>query len=179
LASKDALIRGYAEALFAVANAEGALGSVEDELFAFAKAVEQQTSLRDALVDPKLPAENRKAVVRDLLGERAHPLTAALIGFIVDAGRAKDLSTIVETMTTMAAEQRHHEVAEVRSAVSLTQPQRDRIAAALAEATGLEIEVKVVVDPSVVGGIVARVGDQVFDGSIASRLAEAKQQLGS
>jgi F-type H+-transporting ATPase subunit delta len=179
LASKDDLIRGYAEALFAVANAEGALGAVEDELFAFAKAVEQQTSLRDALVDPNLPAENRKAVVRDLLGDRAHPLTAALIGFVVDAGRAKDLGTIVETMTNMAAEQRQHEVAEVRSAVSLSQPQRDRIAAALAEATGLEIEVKVVVDPSVVGGIVARVGDQVFDGSIASRLAEAKQQLGS
>ncbi|MEP7060613.1 MAG: ATP synthase F1 subunit delta [Actinomycetota bacterium] len=179
MAAKEELTRGYAEALFVVATAEGALGVVEDELFAFSKAVEQQTALRDALVDASLPAENRKAVVRDLLGDRAHPLTGALIGFIVEAGRAKDLSAIVGAMTTMAAEQRHHEVAEVRTAVDLTQAQRERITAALAEATGMEIELKVVVDASLVGGIVARVGDEVFDGSIASRLAEAKQQLGS
>ena len=179
MTSKDDLIRGYAEALFSVASAEGALGAVEDELFAFAKAVEQNTPLRDALVDPSLPAENRKGVVRDLLGERANPLTVTLVGFIVDAGRAKDLGKIVQAMTVMAADQRQHEVAEVRTAVALTQEQRERIAVALAQATGREIEVKVVVDPSVVGGVVARVGDEVFDGSIASRLAEAKQQLGS
>ena len=74
---------------------------------------------------------------------------------------------------------RQHELAEVRSAVDLTAAQRDRLAEALSRATGRQVEVKVVVDPSVVGGIVARVGDEVFDGSIASRLEDAKQALGS
>jgi F-type H+-transporting ATPase subunit delta len=179
VSGSDTLIRGYAEALFAVVEAEGVLSKVEDELFAFAKAVEQNTELREALVDPALPLENRKGVVHDLLGERAHPLTVAIVDFVTEAGRAKNLGAIVEELASIAARSRQHQLAEVRTAVPLSDEQRARIAEALTRATGRPIEVKVVVDPSVVGGVVARVGDEVFDGSIASRLEEAKQQLGS
>ncbi len=179
MAGKEGLIRGYAEALVGLTEAEGAAASVGDELFAFAKAVEQNTPLREALVDPALPVENRKAVLRDLLGERSNPLTLALVSLIVEAGRAKDLGAIVDEMAAISARRRDEQLAEVRSAVPLTDEQRTRIAAALSHATGRTIDVKVVVDPSVVGGIVARVGDEVFDGSIASRLTDAKQQLGS
>jgi F-type H+-transporting ATPase subunit delta len=70
-------------------------------------------------------------------------------------------------------------LAEVRTAVPLTQERRAKLAAALSAATGREVEVKDVVDPSVIGGVIAHVGDEVFDGSVASRLEEAKQQLGS
>ena len=69
----EGLIGGYAQALFAVAQAEDVLPKVEDELYAFGKALEQHTDLREALTDAVLPVENKKAVVRDLLGERAHP----------------------------------------------------------------------------------------------------------
>jgi len=78
----------------------------------------------------------------------------------------------------MAASDRRHALAEVRSAVELTAAQRDRLAEALSRATGSEVDVKVVVDPSVIAGVVARVGDLVFDGSIATRLEDAKQALG-
>jgi F-type H+-transporting ATPase subunit delta len=61
--------------------------------------------------------------------------------------------------------------------VPLTDQQRERLAGALARATGHPVELKVDVDPSVIGGVVARVGDEVFDGSIASRLVEARQHL--
>ena len=82
--AKDELVHGYAQALFAVAEAEGALGSVEDELFSFAKALDRAPDLREALSDPGLPAENKKGLIRDVLGERAHPLTANLLGFLVE-----------------------------------------------------------------------------------------------
>jgi F-type H+-transporting ATPase subunit delta len=176
---RDALVHGYAEALFAVAEAEGALGSIEDELFAFAKAVEQNTELRQALTDPALPAENKKAVIDDILGERANPLTASLLGFVVESGRSRELERIVDELATVAAERRQHALAEVRTAVPLSDEQRERLAAALAHATGKSLEVKVVVDPSVLGGVVANVGDEVFDGSVRTRLAEAKRHLGS
>jgi F-type H+-transporting ATPase subunit delta len=179
MGSKDDAIRGYAEAFVVVAEAEGSLDKVEDELYAFGKALEQRLELREALTDAAIPAENRKAVVRDVLGDRVLPLTVHLIGFAVDAGHAKDLGTIVETVSAIAAERREHQLAEVRSAVPLDAAQQGRIAAALSTATGRSISVKVVVDPTVVGGVVARVGDEVFDGSIASRLDDAKQQLGS
>jgi F-type H+-transporting ATPase subunit delta len=176
---QEQLIRGYAEALFSVARAEDVLATVEDELFGFGKALEQHTELREALTDAALPAENKKQVIRDLLSDRANPVTVNLLGFVIDAGRAREIPKIVEELAALAAGQRDHVLAEVRSAVALSDAQRDRIAAALASATGRDVDVKVVLDPSVVGGVVARVGDEIFDGSIASRLESARQQLGS
>ena len=176
---RDVLVRAYAEALFSVADAEGVLGAVENELYAFAKAVERSTPLRQALTDPALPAENKKAAILELVGERSNPLTASLLGFVVESGRARELGRIVEDLATLAAERRQNALAEVRTAVPLTDEQRDRIAAALSIATGRPIEVKVVVDPSVIGGVLANVGDEVFDGSIRTRLNDAKQHLGS
>ena len=175
----DGLIGGYAQALFAVANAEGVLPKIEDELYAFGKALEQHTDLREALTDAELPVENKKAVVRDLLGERANPLTVSLLGFVIDAGRAREIPKIMEELARMASTEREHVLAEVRTAVDLSSEQRTRLAEALSSATGRRVDVKVVVDPSVIGGVVARVGDEVFDGSIASRLEDAKQALGS
>ncbi len=176
---KDDLVRGYAQALFSVADAEGALAKVENELFAFAKAMELHTDLRAALTDPALPAENKKAVIADLVGSRAHPVTSNLIGFLVESGRARELGGIIQQLAALAAERRQHALAEVRSAVPLTKAQRDRLQAALSRATGRTVEVKVVIDPSVVAGIVSRVGDEIFDGTVSSRLAEVKEQLGS
>jgi F-type H+-transporting ATPase subunit delta len=130
------------------------------------------------LTDPSLPSDNKKAVIRELLGDRAAPLTASLLGFIVECGRARELQRIAEELAAVAAERRQHALAEVRTAVPLTVRQRTRMADALASATGRSVEVKVVVDPSVIGGVVAHVGDEVIDGSIRTRLNEAKRQLG-
>jgi F-type H+-transporting ATPase subunit delta len=178
-AGPDALSLGYAHAIFAVAEAEGALGPVEDELYEFAKAVEVNTGLREALTDLALPIENKRGLIRDVLSERAKPLAATLIGFVVEAGRARELGKIVQAFADIAAERRQHVLAEVRSAVALNDEQRAKLAAALSRATGNDVEVKVVIDPTVIGGVIARVGDEVFDGSIASRLDDAKLQLGS
>jgi F-type H+-transporting ATPase subunit delta len=175
----DALIAGYAEALFAVARAEGVLPKVEDELYAFGKAVEQYTQLRESLTDAALPAENKRGVVQDLIGGKADPVTVSLVWFVINAGHARELPKIVDELARMASSEREHALAEVRTAVDLSSAQRERLAQALSRATGRQIDVKVVVDPTVVGGVIARVGDEVFDGSIASRLEDAKQALGS
>jgi len=179
LFGKDDYVAGYATAVVAVAEAEGALGRVEDELYAFAKAAEQEPRLREALTDQTLPLENRTALVRDVLGDRAHPLTITLVSFLVESGRARDLGKIAEAAVAIAAERREHVVAEVRSAVALTDAQRERLERALSRATGRQVEAKIVVDPTVVGGVIARVDDLVFDGSVASRLEDAKHALGS
>jgi F-type H+-transporting ATPase subunit delta len=173
------LVRGYAEALFSIAEAEDALGVVGDELFSFAKALEQNTPLRQALTDPALPVENKKATISELIGERANPLTVSLLGFVVESGRARELPKIVDQLATLAAERRQSAFAEVRTAVPLSDERREEIARALTRATGRSIEVKTVVDPSVIGGVLARVGDEVFDGTIRTRLDDAKQHLGS
>ena len=174
---RDALIEGYARALFEVAQAEGELFAVEDELYAFAKALESTADLREAFTNPALPAENKKGLVRDLLGERANPQTVNILGFLIDQGRARELTRIVESLARVAAERRQHALAEVRVAVPLDEEHRARLAAALSRATGRTVEVKVVVDPSEIGGIVAKVGDEVFDGSVRGRLRDVRERL--
>jgi F-type H+-transporting ATPase subunit delta len=83
----------------------------------------------------------------------------------------------VQRFVELAAQSREHEVAEVRSAVPLDDAQVAQITQALARATGKRIEVKVVVDPEVMGGIVATVGDTVIDGSVRHRLEQLKETI--
>ena len=170
-------IRGYAQALFSVAEAEDALETVEDELFRFARALEQEGRLRETLTDPAFPVERKKAVLNDILGDRASPHTISIVGFLVEQGKAREFTAIVDELVALAAERRKAAVAEVRTAVELTEKHRQDLIEALEQATGKKIELKVVVDPSVVGGVVARVGDQVIDGSIRRRLEIARERM--
>jgi F-type H+-transporting ATPase subunit delta len=160
----------YAEALFGVARAEGTLGEVEDELFRFSQTLQGSDELRNALTDPGIPVSRRQQIVEDLLGGKASSTTVALVSMVVGTGRAKELPEIIQRLVDMSAAEANKAVAEVRSAVPLTDDQVERLAKALGEATGRQVAVKVVVDPSVLGGIVAQVGDTVIDGSVRSRL---------
>jgi F-type H+-transporting ATPase subunit delta len=170
-------VEAYANALLEVSRAEGHLADIQDELFRFARTFEGSDELRSALTDPALPRERRIAVVEDLLGGRALQTSAALATFIVAAGRAGELPAIVDRFVELAAAEQRRAVAEVRSAIELTPEQTDRLREALNRATGKDVEVKVVVDPSVLGGIVARVGDLVIDGSVRHRLEQLREQI--
>lgn len=167
----------YARAMFDVARAEGDLARIGDELFRFARALEDSDELRSALTDPHLPASKRQQIVEDLLGGKASPPTISLVGMAVGTGRARELPAIIDSLVAMSAAESNKAVAEVRSAIELTDDQRDRLAAAIGKATGRQVEVKVVIDPSVLGGIVTTVGDTVIDGSVRTRLERLKQQF--
>lgn len=164
----------YADALLQIARAEGVVERVEDELFKLARTFEGSDQLRSSLTDAAIPVERRAGVVEELLGKRAAPLTTAIVSFIVGAGRAHDLPAIVDAFVGQAAELRSEAVAEVRSAYPLDAAQQARLAEALGKATGKKVSVKVVIDPTVIGGIVARVGDTVIDGSVRSRLEQLR-----
>lgn len=170
-------VSGYAEALLAVATAEDCLERVENELFQFARAVESNPELRDRLVDPSLDTSTKLGLVTDLLGARAHPQTVAAAAWLVQAGRARQLPAVADELVRRAARSREHSVAEVRSAVALNGEQQERLQRALESSTGQGVEVKVVVDPNVVGGLVVRMGDTVIDGSIARRLADLRSRM--
>lgn len=170
-------VEAYANALLEVARVEGHLAEVEDELFRFARTLEGSDELRMALTDPALPAERRVAVVEDLLGAKALQASVALVSFVVSAGRAAELPAIVDRFVELAAAERKRAIAEVRSAIPLSDEQVERLRVALNQATGKEVEVKVVIDPSVLGGLVSTVGDIVIDGSIRHRLEQMKGQI--
>ena len=96
---------------------------------------------------------------------------------VVGSGRARDLPAIVDKLVERAAPAKNLEVAEVRTAVPLTDDQEDRLNAAVANATGKQVNLKVVVDPSVLGGLVATVGDTVIDGTVRTRIDQLKTRL--
>lgn len=173
----DAVIEGYARALFEVARAEGTLDEVEDELFRFARSFESSDELRTALTDELIPAAKRQAIVEDLLGGKATGTTTQLVSMVVGSGRGRDLPAIINKLVARASNAKQLELAEVRTAVALTEDQQTRLKAALANATGKQVNLKVIVDPSVVGGIVATVGDAVIDGSVRTRVEQLKSRL--
>ena len=173
----DARIEGYAKAMFEIARAEGTLDEVEDELFRFARSFESSDSLRNALTDEMIPADKRQAIVEDLLGGKTTSTTTQLISMVVGSGRGRDLPAIIDHLVQRASSAKNLEVAEVRTAVALTADQQARVAAALANATGKQVNLKVVVDPEVLGGIVATVGDTIIDGSVRTRLDQLKARL--
>jgi F-type H+-transporting ATPase subunit delta len=175
--SNDTRIDGYARGLFEVAKAEGTLDEVEDELFRFARLYEGSEELRNALTDELIPPAKRQAIVEDLLGGKATPTTVQLISMVVGSGHGRDLPAIVDRMVQRAASSKDLALAEVRSAVPLTQDQQDRLKAALANATGKNVDLKVIVDPSVLGGLVATVGDTVIDGTVRTHLDQLKSRL--
>jgi F-type H+-transporting ATPase subunit delta len=164
----------YAEALLAVARSEGNLSEVEDELFRFARLLEANDDLRTTLTDAALPVSRRQQIVEDLLGGRANSTTTALVSMVVGTGRARDLPAIIDELVKLSAAEGNKEVAEVRSAVDLTDDQKQRLAAALEAKTGKQVELKVIIDPTVLGGLIAQVGDTVIDGSIKTRLQQLK-----
>lgn len=170
-------ISGYATAILDLARAEGELERVEGEFLALGQALEKSAELRSALTDPQLPAEKKSGIIDDLIGGRASSLTVGLVQFIVGQGRSSDIPSIAKTFVEKAVESRAKAVAEVRSAVPLQPETIERLAAALGKATGKRVEVKVVVDESVIGGIVARVGDVVIDGSVSNTIAELRQAV--
>jgi F-type H+-transporting ATPase subunit delta len=170
-------IDGYAEALLAVVRAEDATGAA-DEIFRFAQALEGNDDLRNTLSDPYVPAEKRQQIVEDILQGRASHVARAGVSLVVGAGRAGDLPAIARALVAKGAASSGKEVAEVRSAVALTDDQKSRLAASLKQATGKDVEIKVTLDASVLGGVVTTIGDTVIDGSVRTRLAQVKSHLG-
>ncbi len=170
----DGRSHAYAGALLAVARSEGNVAEVGDELFRFAQLLETNDELRTTLTDPALPVSRRQQIVEDLLGGKASSTTTSLLSMVVGTGRSRDLTAIIDDLVALSAAEGNRELAEVRSAVALTDDQKQRLTTALETKTGKQIELKVIIDPSVLGGLVTQVGDTVIDGSVKTRLAQLK-----
>lgn len=165
-----------AEALLTHAERDGRIDQVEEELFRFARVLESSSDLQIMLSDPAVSGESKSAVVVDLLSERAQPETVELVRHLVThpGGPVDDrLADLVQ----LAATRRELLLADVRAPVPLTEEQQVRLAAALARIYSQQVTVAVSVDPDLLGGAVVRIGDEIIDGSIASRMAQARRTL--
>jgi F-type H+-transporting ATPase subunit delta len=173
----DALEQIAVEAFAIDAEDRGQLDDLEDELFRFNRVVATQPELRAALTEPVLPDERKRDLLDALLGGKVTPVTLRLITEMSLHPRGRSLVTSLDTCTRIAAERRRRLIAVVRTATEPTAQQRQRLAQALAAIYGHEVYVNVVIDPTVVGGMTIQVGDELIDGSMATRLAAVRRKL--
>jgi F-type H+-transporting ATPase subunit delta len=174
----DLLAELAAQADFAAADAAGDLDRVEDDLFRFGAVIERTPELRSALTDPVVPIDRKRALVDDLIGGKANPRAVGLIQLALDLEQGRELDRRCRELAEAAAERRNRVVADVRTAVPLDSERQARLAEALTSAIGRPVELRCTVDPGIMGSVVVRVGDEVFDGSVRSRIEQARERLG-
>ena len=160
----------------AVVRSAGDANRLADELFAFAQAVQDSPELRDALSDPARSTEDKAALVDSLLGGKALPATVTLAKQAL-AGTYRTVSVALGEYQKVAATVRNEGVATVRVAKPLTDAETQRLAAALQRHYGRPVHLNVLVEPAILGGVKVEIGDDVIDGTVASRLDDARRAL--
>ena len=169
----DVLERLGVVAAAAEAESQSRLDEVEDELFRFGRIVAANPELRRALADAAAPEAGK----RDLLEGKVGPTSLRLIAQLVVHPRGRNLETGLDEVGQLVAQQRQRLVAVVRSAVELTEAQKERLAAWLRTSYGRDVHLNVEVDKRVLGGFSVRIGDEIVDTTIVGRIEEVRRRL--
>ncbi len=164
-------------ALFLRAERTGELDEVEDQIFRFGRIIDSSPELTLALDNPAGDTGAKAMLVERLLQGKAHSLTIELLTALARDPRGRTFAHGVEQLVAQAAQRKDKIVAIVTSPVELSAEQRNRLIAGLARIYGRAVAVHTQVDPSIKGGLLVRVGDEVIDGSVAGRLAAVKSAL--
>jgi F-type H+-transporting ATPase subunit delta len=169
-----ALERQAVRAELMVADTEGNLENTEDELFRFARLVEANPDLRNAISDRAVPVAKRQELVDQLLAGRTTAATLTLAKRAV-AARDRTFAHTIEGFVTLAAAQKNRVVATVRVAKPLTSEHRERLRRSLSQQVGREVALQEIIEPDVLGGVRVELGDEVIEGTVADRLEQARR----
>jgi F-type H+-transporting ATPase subunit delta len=168
--------RRYAQAVFEMADERGALDQWERDLGRLADAL-GDPAIAAFFASPKTPTAEKLATARRILGPDAQPLVANLTGLLIERGRFGLLPALYAAFHDMVLARRGIAVADVTTAVPLDAQERAIVQQRLRQVVGKDIELRTAVDPGIIGGIIARVGDQLIDGSVTSQLRRLRDQL--
>ena len=178
MASRSASSQRYAKALFRLAEEEGQRDAVGSALTRVVNLVAAHPGLRDSLFRPLYPAAQRKQVLEAVSRALAlPPIFVNFCRFLIDRRRVAELEAIRDEYERLREEAAGRRRGVVTSAVPLSDAQLERLGRALSNHLGCRVELAAQVDSSLLGGVVARVGHLVIDGSLRSRLAELRTEL--
>jgi F-type H+-transporting ATPase subunit delta len=172
----DAIEQLAIEALTMAAQFGGTLDDLEDDLFRFGRVVSGQPELRWALTGPA-DADAKGSLLNDLLSNKVSSPSLSLITQVLTHPRGRSPQAVLDLCANIAARRREQLIAVVRVAAELTEQQLSRLAATLTAAYGQGIHLNVMHDPAVMGGVSVQIGDELIDGTAASRLAEVRRRL--
>ena len=173
----DALEQIAVEAEATAANGENALDRVEEELFLFSRLIVTSNELRLALNDRADSTDRKVALVDSIFAAKAAPSTVRLLQALVGGTRGRSIEAALSAFAHAVSARRNRLVAVVRSVIALTPAQSEKLAASLTKQVGQPVHINTEIDPSVLGGIEVRFADEIIDGTISNRLAEASRAL--
>ena len=175
----DAIESAGDDALFAAAEKDGSLEQVEDELFRFERIVQNEGEVTSLLDEQAADGDRRSALLDSLLKGKVCDVTLALLHHAVGSDRKRSITLAIDDLLEQAAARQERSVARVISAAPISDAQTERLAAALSDMYGRAISVRTAVDPALRGGLIVRVGDEVIDGSVATRFVQARIAMGA
>ncbi|WP_216215472.1 F0F1 ATP synthase subunit delta [Amycolatopsis aidingensis] len=164
-------------ALLTSAERAGSLATVEDQLFRIARIVASEPELDRALSDRTAPEQARRGLVRNLFDGKVDQVAVIMVEQLVSRLRGRGIGRGLDHLVGLAAQRRERSVAHVTAASELSEEQQDRLAERLRQIYGRPMALHVERDPSVGGGLLIRVGDEVIDGTSAGRIAALRRQL--
>jgi len=169
----------YARVLFDLASTADAVDAADAGLSTVVESLRGHIDLRQALTDTQVPAEKKRDVLRELFGENIPPEVLSVVTLAVDRGHAELLGDVAREYSELAERERGIVVAQVTTAVPMTDATRASVIEKLSAALGRPVTLRERVDESVVGGIVINVAGRVLDGSVASQLDAMRSALSS
>ena len=167
------------QSTLAVAEKDGTLDNVEDELFRFGRILDREPQLNTLLSEESTPAQGRLRLLEQVLGNRVSPVAAALLRQTVRLLRSRHLDVVAEELAELAAARRDRSVARVTAPIALSSQQEQKLTDSLSRLYGRPISLQIELDESLLGGLVVQVGGEVIDGSVAGKLAAARRALPS
>lgn len=178
--SARSMARRYAQALFDVAVRGNRAAAVESDLSGFTELVRRSPELAAVFATPTVPARKKRALVEALFeatGEQVAPEVTRLVAMLAERDRLGMLGDVLAAYQDRVMDAARVVPAEVVTAVPLPEDRKQALAEALGRATGRQVTISDRLDPSILGGVVARVGSLVFDGSVVGQLARLRQRL--
>ena len=173
---KGAIARRYAGAMFDIALKQNTLDRTLDDVQGLGQLFSKHT-LAYLLREPKIPLQRKETALREMLETRVLPTSLNLALLVVQRGLVEVMPNIATELQQMVFDYKNQAIAEVTTAAPMDAQQQTLVKQALEQQTGKTILLQTKVNPAILGGVVARVGDQVIDGSIQQRLQVLKRQL--
>ena len=165
------------EAEASVANQNNELDRLEEEIFQFSRIVASDLELRQILNSAKYSGEGKRVLVAKLLASKVSPSTSRLLAALVSGMRGRSIERTIAFYASAAAARKMRVIAHVKSAVELSQAQKDKLASSLSGKIGQPVRLNVELDPKVLGGLSIRFADELIDATIVNRLADAGRAL--
>lgn len=173
----DPINTAYARALLEVAQAEGVVSRIQEELFRLRELLKKNPALLEFLKDSNVTHEGKRKALSDLFQGRVHPLVLNMLISLSDQDRAGRALNVIEEFSTSASSSIQKVSGEITTAISLDDAMLNRVAAELSRITGKTVQLFQKVDPSIIGGAIIKVGEQIIDGSLRRKLDQMRERL--